>query len=73
MSNKEIAKSIIDTLPECKMAALVAFLKGMQYDDEIEDEMFCRRMLDDYLADDSPDKHEAVSIEQLADELGVEL
>lgn len=73
MSNREIAKNIIDSLPDYKMSAIVYFLKGMQYDDELEDEMFCKRMAEEYLEDDSPDKHESVTIEDLAEELGVKL
>ena len=73
MSNREQAKSIIDSLPEYKMAAIVSFLKGVQYDDELEDALFCKNMADEYLNDKSPDKHETIAIEDLAADLGVVL
>ena len=73
MSNREQAKRIIDSMPDYKMSAIVYFLKGMQYDDELEDELFCKHMVDEYLNDDSPDKHESVTIEELAADLGVKL
>ena len=37
MSNKEIAKQIIDSLPEYKVEKILFFLKGIQFDDEMED------------------------------------
>ena len=73
MSHREQAKTIIDALPDYKMAAVVYFLKGMQYDDEIEDELFCRNMAEEYLMDESADKHDSISIEELASNLGVTL
>lgn len=73
MSNKELAKNIIDSLPDYKMDYIVTFLKGFQLDDEIEDDMFCQRMLNDYMNDPDPEKDKTVSIEELAKELGVEL
>ena len=73
MSNRELAKDIIDSLPEYKISAILRFLKGVQYDDEIEDQLFCQKLVDDYEADGSPDKHETISIEELANDLGVSL
>lgn len=73
MSNKEIAKSIIDSLPDYKMGYIVTFLKGFQLDDEIEDDLFCERMVNDYMNDPDPEKEKSVSIEELAKELGIEL
>jgi len=73
MSSKEIAKKIIDSLPDYKMDYIVAFLKGFQLDDEIEDDLFCERLVDEYINDPSPDKEESISIEKFAEELGIEL
>ena len=38
-SEREQAKQIIDCLPEYKISQLLLFLQGMQFDDEIEDEL----------------------------------
>lgn len=73
MSEKEQAKMIIDQLPEYKMAKLLLFLRGMLFDDEIEDDLYCERLLEDYLNDTSPDKHETISLEELAAQEGVNL
>ena len=73
MSEKEQAKMIIDQLPEYKMAKLLLFLRGMLFDDEIEDDLYCDRLVEDYLNDTSPDKHETISLEELAAQEGVNL
>ena len=39
MSEREQAKQIIDTLPDYKMQAILMFLRGVEFDDELEDDM----------------------------------
>ena len=69
MSEREQAKQIIDGLPEYKIGRLLLFLQGMQFDDEIEDELYCERLMDDYRNNTSPDQHETVTLEELEKEL----
>ena len=66
MSNREQAKQIIDKLPEYKISTLLTFLKGVAFDDEIEDDLYCEKLVDDYLNDPDPSKHETISLEELA-------
>lgn len=66
MSEREQAKQIIDKLPEYKIGDLLLFLQGMQFDDEIEDDLYCQKLYEDYLNDPDPDKHETITIEELA-------
>lgn len=73
MSEREQAKQIIDQLPEYKISNLLLFLRGMLFDDEIEDDLYCERLVEDYLNDTSPDKHDTITIEELAKQVGVEL
>lgn len=73
MSNKELAKQIIDNLPEYKIDNLLMFLKGMQFADEIEDDQYCEHLVDNYLDDPDPDKHSSISLEELAEREGVSL
>lgn len=73
MSEREQAKQIIDQLPEYKISNLLLFLRGMQFDDEIEDDLYCERLVEDYLNDTSPDKHDTITLEELAKQVGVEL
>ena len=73
MSEREQAKQIIDTLPDYKMQAILMFLRGVEFDDELEDDRFCEKLVDDYLKDDSPDKHESISLEEFAAQEGIAL
>ena len=73
MSEREQAKQIIDRLPEYKIGALLLFLKGVQFDDELEDDIYCEKLVEEYLNDTSPDKHETITLGELAKREGIEL
>lgn len=73
MSERELAKQIIDRLPEYKVGNLLLFLRGMLFDDELEDDLYCERLVEDYLNDTSPDKHDTITLEELAKREGVDL
>lgn len=73
MSEREQAKQILDTLPDYKMQATLMFLRGIEFDDEIEDDLFCEKLVDDYLKDTSPDKHESMTLEDFAAQEGITL
>lgn len=73
MSNREEAKQIIDKLPEYKIEKILLFLKGIEFDDEMEDDIFCENMVQRYLNDDSPDKHDTITIEEFAKQEGIVL
>ena len=73
MSEREQAKMIIDRLPDYKIDNILLFLKGVEFDDEIEDDLFCEKMYQDYLNDPDPEKHNTITIEELARREGIEL
>ena len=73
MSEREQAKQIIDKLPEYKIGDLLLFLQGMQFDDEIEDDLYCQKLYEDYLNNPDPDKHETITIEELAARENIDL
>lgn len=73
MSNREEAKQIIDKLPEYKIEKILLFLKGVEFDDEMEDDIFCENMVQKYLSDDSSDKHDTITIEEFAKQEGIVL
>lgn len=73
MSERELAKQIIDRLPEYKIGNLLLFLRGMQFDDDLEDDLYCQRLYEDYLNDPDPEKHETITIEELAAREGIDL
>ena len=73
MSEREQAKQIIDLLPEYKVNDLLLFLRGMLFDDSLEDDRYCEHLVEAYLNDPSPDKHDTISIEELAKREGIVL
>jgi len=73
MSNKEIIMEIIERIPEHKLVYIISFLRGFQMDDEIEDDLFCEAMYQDYLKNSTAEDKEVVSIEEAAKMLGVDL
>ncbi|MCM1263445.1 MAG: hypothetical protein NC313_12070 [Butyrivibrio sp.] len=68
MSEREQAKQIIDQLPEYKMTKVLYLLKGIQIDDEIEDELFCERLAERYL---NSSDHEMIAFEDAIKEVGL--
>ena len=48
MSEREQAKQIIDSLPEYKIGNILLFLKGVQFDDDMEDDLYCEKLVQDY-------------------------
>lgn len=73
MNNREQAKQIIDALPEYKIDHILTFLKGVQFDDEIEDDLYCEKLVADYLDNSDPQKHESITLEELAKREGIQL
>ncbi|MFG6393625.1 MAG: hypothetical protein K1W24_05500 [Lachnospiraceae bacterium] len=73
MSGREQAKQIIDKLPEYKIESILLFLKGIQFDDDIEDDLYCQKLYEDYLNNPDPDKHNTITIEELAAREGINL
>ena len=73
MSTKEKIYSIVDTLPEYKLAQILIFLQGIQFDDELEDDLFCEQLYQRYLDDPDPHKHDVISLEDLAAREGIAL
>lgn len=73
MSEREQAKQIIDKLPEYKISNLLTFLQGMQFDDEMEDDLYCQKLYEDYLNNPDPEKHDTITIEELAAREGIKL
>ena len=73
MSSRDQAKAIIDKLPDERIDRVLFFLMGIQYDADIDDDMFCEKLVDEYLKDNSIDKHDTISIEDFAREQGVVL
>ena len=73
MSEREQAKQIIDSLPEYKIGNILLFLKGVQFDDDMEDDLYCEKLVQDYMDNPDPEKTETVTLEELATREGISL
>lgn len=72
MSTREMVYNIINEFSETQLVQVPSMLRKMPIDDAEDDEI-CERMLNDYLNDDDPDKHETISLDYFATELGISL
>lgn len=68
MSNKDQAISLLDKVPDYKLGYAIAFLQGLVIDEE-NDDLFCEKMVHDYLSNPDPQKHDSISLEELKIEL----
>ena len=73
MSEREQVKQIIDSLPEYKIGNILLFLKGVQLDDDMEDDLYCEKLVQDYMDNPDPEKTETVTLEELAKREGISL
>lgn len=69
MSNREKCNAILDTFSEAQLVNVAAMLQVMK--DDIEDEAFCEKMVQDY--ENDPDKGDPMPIEDFARQLGIQL
>lgn len=75
MSTKEQIYNIIDSFSDEQLTQVYTMIVSVKkmLDNEAADDMFCRRLYNDYLNDTDPDKDETVPLNKLADELGIVL
>lgn len=72
MSNREKCIAIINSFSEGQLANIAAMLQAARDAvNEAADDAFCASLYEDYLRD--PDRGEAVSLEEAAAALGVQL
>ena len=69
MSEREQAIQIINQLPDFKLKQILIFLRGVQFDDEMEDDAFCEKLYKQYL--DDPEKDVSYSLEDCKREWGL--
>lgn len=72
MSQKEMCIQMLENVPDYKLGYVIAFLQGLTVD-EAADDAFCMQLVEAYENNISPEKHDYVTLEALAAELGVEL
>ena len=72
MSEREELLKIINNLPDYKISKLLLFFKGIQFDNEIEDDLYCEKLVQDYINDPDPEKDHVYTLEECKKEWGLE-
>jgi hypothetical protein len=70
MSEKEMAKKLLDNVPAYKLGYVIAYLQGLTAD-EAADDAFCEHLCEEYEADS--DKGQYISMSEMAKISGVDL
>ncbi len=75
MSTKEKIYHMIDGFSEEQLVQVFEMLSSVKkmLDEEAEDDTFCRGLLENYRNDSDPDKHDSVTLDEFAKELGLNL
>lgn len=55
MSNKDQIITLLDKIPDYKIGYVLAYVQGITADEEADD-LFCERMVENYLNDPDPGK-----------------
>ncbi len=71
MSNRERVIQLLDNIPDYKMGYVLAYVQGISADEEADD-IFCERMLQNYLDDPDPEKDKIYTLEECKKEWGIE-
>lgn len=72
MSDKERVIQLLDKVPDYKIGYVLAYVQGITADEEA-DNKYCESLLQDYLNDTDPDKHDSMTIEDFAKQEGITL
>ena len=74
MSNMERCVSVLNCFSENQLANIATMLEAAQAAiEEAEDDAFCGQLYQAYEADTDPEKHDTITIEELAERLGITL
>ena len=71
MSEREMAASLLERVPDYKMGYVLAYLQGITAD-EAADDAFCERMYESHLNDPDPEKDVTYSLEECKKEWGLD-
>jgi hypothetical protein len=70
MSNKEKIVQLLDTVPDYKMGYILAYVQGSTADEEADD-IFCKKMIEDYVNDTDPEKDDEYTLDECKKEWGL--
>ncbi|MBM6828474.1 hypothetical protein H9X85_02355 [Anaerotignum lactatifermentans] len=71
MSNKDMIIQLLDQIPPYKLGYVLAYVQGVAADEEIDD-LFCKKIYENYLNDPDPEKDEEYTLEECKKEWGLD-
>lgn len=71
MSNRERAIELLSQVPDYKMGYVLAYIQGITADEEADD-IFCKRMVENYENDPDSEKDKAYMLEECKKEWGLD-
>ncbi len=71
MSTREIIVNLLDQVPEYKIGYVLAYIQGITADEEADD-LFCEKMIQNYLNDPEEQKDEEYTLEECKKEWGID-
>ena len=71
MSGREQVIELVKTLPEYKIQYLLAYAQGLSADEEIQDDILCERIYNEYTNDTDSEKDMTYSLEECKKEWGL--
>ncbi len=71
MSNKDQIITLLDKIPDYKMGYVLAYVQGITADEDADD-LFCERMVQNYLNDSDPEKDKEYTFEECKREWGLD-
>ncbi|MCI8284994.1 MAG: hypothetical protein HFE90_07005 [Firmicutes bacterium] len=71
MNNKEKVIQLLNDVPDYKMGYILAYVQGITADEEADD-IFCERMVDNYLNDPDPEKDKGYTLEECMKQWGLD-
>ena len=70
MSEKEKIVKLLDLVPEHKMGYVLAYVQGLTAY-EVNDDLYCQKLYQEYLEDAAPDKDDTFSLDECKKEWGL--
>lgn len=63
---------LLDKVPDYKLGYILAYIQGITAEDNLDDQ-YCQTLVNDYLADTDPEKHDAMSLNDFLNQEGISL
>lgn len=70
MSTKEMIVNLLDKIPDYKIGYVLAYIQGITADEDADD-LFCERMVQNYINDPDPEKDQEYTLDDCKKEWGI--